>query len=332
MKISLKETLNNNKFILLLSVFSTLFFVMAALFGDLFSAMCGALLAVLWRVDNFKLVPSVAVSLLGVTADVLINGFVPLASFQTLVIASVLCFMTRKKIEKSFLTSILTVAVAALTVFSFVLIAMKTTGSYSLDSVKGFYEGLYIETRDEFVTTIRNMLETLPESYSKAIDNLTVTDLEVMFDSFLSGLISMLVIYAFLIAGVAIKVFCRIASAVSEDEKQFSEWSFTTSNVFCYFYVALFFAVTFITGTGILAVALQNLYNIFLVVYAYIGLRAEYRLIRSRLSAFLTLLIVFGQFVVLSFVVFQILSIFGVLGTISKNKMTGSANSPDINA
>ncbi len=332
MKITLKETLNNNKFILILSAFSAVFFVMATLFGDLFAAVCGSILAVLWRIDNIRHIPSIVVSLIGITVDILLNGPVPIVSIQTLVIASILCFMTFRRVEKSFLAAVMTVALTALTFISFILLAMKVTGSYDFESVKTYYENLYLSTRGDFVSAIRDALSNLSSAYKDAADIMTSTDLELMFDSLVSGLVSLIVIYAFLISGIAIKIFCRVASAVSKEEKEISEWSFTTSNVFCYFYIVLFFAVAFVSGTEVLAIALENLYNIFLVVYAYIGLRAEYRLLRSKVSVFPALLIIFGQFIILSFIVLQVLSIFGVLGTISKNKMSGRNTPPDVNA
>ena len=332
MKITIKESLNNRKLLLILSSFTMLFFAMAALFGDLFSAIAGAFLSIIFLLDRGKYICSLSVSLIGIVIDVLISGWIPFASIETVFIALILSILFSRGVEKSFLSAIITVTVSAFVVLYYVFLAMQTTGDYSFAGLKTFFEALYEELKSNFITAVNEMLSTLPEMYNEFVEVMTDTEISLMFDSLVSGLISVVVIYAFLISGIAIKLFSKIIFAISVDPGKFESWRFTTSNVFCYFYIVLFFAVTFVTGNDIWTIAIANLYNIFLAVYAYIGLRAEYRLLRSKLSAALTLIIVIGQFVVLSFIVLQVLSIFGVLGTISKNKMSGISNPPDDNA
>ena len=243
MRLIVKESLNKTKLTVVLSILAAAFGMLSVLVGDIFVGFAAASLAVLLLTNSIRHIPAASVGVLVIVLDLLINGFTSFVGVEMVCIALIIAYLFSRGEKKCFISAIITVLVTLLVLLSFCLLAMKSEGSYTFEAVTSFYTALYESTKADFVSAMMKMIDTLPDSYSQMVAEITETEISLVFDSLVSGLISVFVIYGFLISGIALKSFAAIASAISDNSREISEWRFSTSNVFCYFYIVLFFAV-----------------------------------------------------------------------------------------
>ena len=121
--------------------------------------------------------------------------------------------------------------------------------------------------------------------------------------------------------GISLKLFTFITWKKCDDKDYVIKWRFTTPSLYAYFYIALIFVSMFtMANVSIFTVCVSNLYNIFMIVYAYIGFNFVHAFLsikRKPIFAFILLLIIT---VLMLNLALELLAIIGAFGTIRRNK------------
>lgn len=327
MKLVIKEKLGYTRALLLLSLFAVAFAAIGAFVGEIFIAVSAALLSCVFLFENKgRRIFSFAVPVLIIAVCALVGGVFSVFGVETLALALVICFFVSRGYRKSVCAAIITSLVVVFSFISLVIVAIEATGQMSVDAVRDFYVSLYETAREEFVGQIMSAFSEIEKMYlssaAGAAPNLpSAEDVGAVFDSFVDSLISLFVIFGFFISGIALKVFTAVSASVAERSNTVLEWRFRTGSLFAYFYVVLYFVSLFITvGDSAAALTVVNLYSIFMFVYAYVGFRTVFALLRVRCSQLVSWIIMIAALLLLSSFAVQILSILGVMATITTNR------------
>ena len=133
-----------------------------------------------------------------------------------------------------------------------------------------------------------------------------------------------MLIGGFITSGIAMKVFGAIVSRCAENNEEIKNWRFSASRLYAYFYVILIILSLFTTSsTDIFSVSVLNLYNIFLVIFAYIGFNIALDMLkkRTRHPVVSTILLIGAMIIFMSFAL-QILAALGTLHSMKRNTET----------
>ncbi len=151
-------------------------------------------------------------------------------------------------------------------------------------------------------------------------------------DDFVSSIIDTLfrlsiagvVILAFFICGITLKLFAFIRKRVCKEDEYIQIWRFTVPPSFAYFFCLLFFVQLFIVDLeSTFSVVLMNLYLIFLVVFAYIGFRfLLFTIQRRKNRKGLFYLLLFASVLFFSSIAIRIIALNGVLAVIVANRLS----------
>ena len=317
MKTQLKKNLSKKIALLVFSVLSILSGVVCFVVGEIALPLPIACLAALFLFDDTKeRIASIISSavFISVNAVCLYLGLTfSTFGFSAVVVAFVLYLMYKSKQTKSDTAFLLTILTAGFTLASCFLLAMMVKGSNTVDAVWDFYSTIASGLRTEFVAL-------LTEAYNAAGVTVATEELVMIFDSQLFMIISYLMIFAFFIVGISLKLFGFIVGKCAEDDTEISSWKFITSKPYAYLYVILSFATLFISSfDSSFSVAILNLYNIFLFVYAYVGFNVALALLSRRLRPFGSLVLLVVIFLISSSLCVQILAVIGAIFTIRKN-------------
>ncbi len=329
----LKSGLSYKKTLLILSLLSVVFGVLTGFFGEILSSASAALLcAVLLFEDGEKRYFSIASTVLLLASNVLLFIFLGIFSFygiEAIAIAYIIAFMYKRNYRKSTTCAVLTASVVLFIALTLIIAPMLETGVATLDAVKDYYTDMLDAARADFISGMKNMLDTVSANSAEGVYLPMAEDFGLIFDSFVNSLISIIVIIGFFVSGIALKIFSLVMGACSEDSKKNSEWRFNTTSLFAYFYIALFIVSTFISlENDTFSLTVINLYNIFMFVFAYIGLRSVYYMIRAKRSALFAVIVLGAAFMIMSVMSVQLLSAVGATMTVITNKFSQDGNVP----
>ena len=319
----MKKELSYKNTVFLLSALALVFGVFTAVLGEIVMPLSAAALAALFSVEEKKGKPvSVVISVVtALTSAVLFfipGGGVSLVGIFSVITSLIIFLGFKSGVKKSECASYIVVLYVAVAVLTLYLVAVKNTNVFSVSAATEYYKLLYSDLKEYLV----KLLEASAEEYKKYGVELALTSdqISLLIDNLAKTVLSLVAIIGFLFTGITYKIFSFIMIKTLEKPEVITNNRFGTSNVFCYFYVILLIGSAFITDYSTpLAVAIINLYNIFLAVYAYLGFDTALRFLSKRRSA------VFG-FIILLFAIFmlpslaiEILSVVGVLNMQKRN-------------
>lgn len=321
MDIKLKSSLTNKKTLLILSLLSILLGLISVLLGDILVPLVVAVLAIILLVDDNKriycIVTSSILVIINIAALVLKIGFT-LFAFESIALAAILAIFFTKKNDKAETALIMTVVCAGFTLVNLAMLPMIELNTFDFGMVADYYL--------EMVDTLRvTFVETAMEAYGQILASggikLSESVATALYNHQLTMIISYIVIVCFAVVGIAMKLFAKLYTRLCEDSSPVIYWRFMTTSVFAYFYIALMFLSVFTsTSGGVLGITIGNLYNIFLIVYAYVGFNQAVAMLSVKVRpAVATLIVAAVTLVAMSFAL-QLLAVLGVLYTIRKNR------------
>ena len=238
----------------------------------------------------------------------------------SIILAFAIYFAYTNKQSKSDTAFLMAVICGIFTFASYIFLAMIYQNDYSIEGAISFYTNLISNFRDYFVNFML-------EAYTSSGIEVTAELLTELFDSQINMIISYIIIAGLLTVGLSFKLFGYILGKWSEQKEEIKTWKFKTSNAVAYFYLILVFASIFImSSTDILSVVVYNLYNIFLIVYAYVGFNVVKDMLTKKLSPLFASFIIIGALIAFSSLAIQILAVSGVFYTIRTNKEAESIN------
>lgn len=323
MKVNLNEKLSAKKTLLILSLFAIFTALLCVILSDILLPVLVALLAALLCFDQgtkkiYAYSTVAAVLAINIIGCFFIGQFLMFWGVYALILAFVIYRFASKGKSKMECVFISTILYSAFIIISFVIFAMIQCGEASLDAVSQYYSQVIENLRVIFVD---NMYANISEAYAGTELALSPEMLSQAFDMVISNIISFIFISGFIFSGIAFKIFTATTLRYAEDKEYILNWRFATPSLYAYFYLILIVVSLFTaSGTGAFAVCVSNLYNIFMVVYAYIGFNAAHAFLarkRKPGGSFIILLIVTVIF--LNFAL-EILAMIGAFGTIRKNR------------
>lgn len=317
MKFKLSDKRSYKKTVLLLFISSLVFSALTVLFGELLLPLGATALGMLMLVEENKhplssIAAAVAVAL----------SFIPGSFPSSLGIGLVLCSFALFLAGKAFITKcdaaiVLTMIVSCVMIFSVFFFVFKITGDYSFDTALNHMEQFYLAFKQELAEQMILSYSMMPELSELALSEDIVFEL---IDEVMNYAISLVLVAAFFISGVTLKLFTLIMSWLHDKSDEVKNWRFVTPSVFAYFYISLFLASSLVTGDGVVEIAILNLSNLFMFVYAYVGLKSVYAMLRSKKSAvFSSVVLTIALFTFFGFAL-NVLSVVGVVSTVRYNK------------
>lgn len=326
MRNELKASLSQKKTLLIISLLSILFGVLSCVLGDIILPLLVASLAALYLFDStshrtycvsvsFVLV---ALNLAGFLFGITVSAFAPCAILLGLII----CYSYVKNQSKADAAYIMTLISAAFTVLSCVLLAMIEQGAFNWEAVTSFYGELHDSIRTLFIS---GMLDVYTASGFEVTEEVVAS----IFDLQIRSLISYIIIGGFVIVGLSMKAFSLAVSRLSENKQHIIEWRFTATDIFAYFYLILVIASLFVgSADSIFAVSVLNLYNIFLVIFAYVGFNFAMAILTTRMRTGTAFIILIALLAVFSSFVMQLFAVMGVMFTLRSSRMNNKPANP----
>lgn len=325
MELKIKEGRGGTRAKLIVSAIALAFAVIAALLmtlGMLFVPFLVTAFVLIFTLEGGgKRIFSIVVPTLAVAIDLIFNGIYSLSAL-TAVIAAIIIYlaMTRVILTKGeaalTVTALISVVIALLLLFS----AFYVVGSFDFELAIQYYSELVDDMRELWVKTMDEHIAANPDTeFSKLM---TPELIVAVFDSYISVLFSVIGILAFLLSGIAFKLISLTLPLFLVDKKEISTWRFSLSSVFGFFYLGLYVIQIFLPGTDVASVVVLNLMNVFMFIFAYIGLGFAHSFLcyRMRNKATATLILVFVCIMFYSFAI-NILSFVGVFAAGLLNKM-----------
>ena len=326
MKKEFNQDVGNKKPVIFLFIMSVLTGILSSVVGHVIAAVCAGFLASLWHFETEKrrLFSYISIGVILVT-DVLVNGLYSLIGVFAIVLGLMIFFVYKLKISKCESVFAMTLISSLLILLAYILLGMQNTEGLS---VSEYYKAFYEEYKEYFVNYFHEMYAAMPELKETVV--VSDEDIIAALDSIVSMLVSFIVIYGFVLTGIACKIFTIFVSRYSQDKKEITNWRFITPSVYAYFYLVLTLAGFFVGAeANVFALTVTNLSNIFMVVYAYIGWSCISRMLSAKKRSVVSHIFLFLAIIIFAGLALNILSFFGVFYTITVNKIIGGHNPDD---
>lgn len=319
MNTELKSKLSYNGVIIRLSLITLISGVAIAFLGELMLPVTAAFytaLLIYEKKEKTKKLFSIFVPIVIVGINVALGNYLPVIALEAILVALAIFFTYTRGMQKSEAVFSVTIIIAAMTLLSLILVSMVEMGSFSFDAVAEYYSNLYDSAKSAFVSSITDA------SLKMGAETLvTASEISELFDSVIDVLPSVLFLAAFFLAGATFKAFSLIIFRFSENTDYILKWRFMTSNVFAYAAAVFIIVSSFFAGsTDIFAIAMYNISNIFIFIYAYLGFNYTHALLSAKRSGAFSFLLLIVLICVFSSLALQILAVLGVFFTISHNK------------
>ena len=330
MKTELKNSLKLNRTLIILSFVCILLSIAACVLGELVTPFIIGVLSVIYLFDAkskhaFSTIVSLILIGLNATAILLkisVSMFAPTA----IILSFILVISFIKGQSKSDCSYVMTLIASAFSLIGYILFAMIEVGNFSLDAAVDFYSSLADALRTVFV-------EGMMEVYTAAGFEITEEIVTVLFNQQLNMIISYLIIGGFVIVGVGMKLFGWIVGYLSENNTHIKEWRFMPTKIYAYAYVILVVLSLFATASdSVFSISVSNLYNIFSIIFAYVGFGVVLGMLKKRMKPVFAVLAMLGILIVFASFVLQILAAIGVLFTVRINNLNSDSTNTDINS
>lgn len=304
------------KIVVYLFLASLLFGLASSILGHIIAAIASGFLAALWYFEQReKRVLSYISPIVIFIADVIINGFGSFVSAFSIVLALMIFFSYKFKLPKC-------ESAFAMTLVSslFIVIWLVALGAQNEDglSVIDYYLKMADEYKQYFIETFNDIYST---SGIVGTDYLTDEQLASIFDSAMDMVVSMLIIYGFMLSGIACKIFSFAVSRNKKNDLEIKKWRFFTPSSYAYFYVLIMFISIFLgSAEGNFAITVLNLKNVFMIVYAYMGFSFLHKILSTRMKSIVAFILILSITLLFSSFFVSALSLFGVFYTFTINR------------
>lgn len=321
---NLRENRSYTKTLVSFGVLFFAFILGSVFISDILLPVSAAMLSAFLLFDRTKMKwLSMALSAFVLLCVCLISISNAIFLLTSLLCALILTFGYCKGLNKAELSVYLTVLYALCTVTGLYLIGAGELGTFDFGAVIEYYNTLFEDFVQRLLAEMKDALAALVESGQELTfeEDEFLSLFEVTIRSFSKMFLSLLVIIAFLYSGIQIKIFTALGVRFESEPRPRHSWHFALSNVFAYFYVALAIISPFLGNMdSVLVVAIVNLYNIFMVVFAYVGFNYALHFVSQMRKKGLARFILIAFLVMANAVAIQILSFVGVFITTMHNK------------
>lgn len=329
MKTELRADKSYKITVTLLFLLSMLSIAASLLIGEMFLSVAAAFYAALLLFERGKRPLSVILGIFGAILTFIPLG-VPSVWGIAPVMAGIIIFLFYKSgSTKCDIAIILTLFISAVIIISFLFFAFAATGKYDFNNAISYYTELYETIKADFINRLSDISLTVPEEVGEI--KVSADNLSMILDAVVNMAVSFIFIAAFFLSGIALKIFTALVRRYSEDKTHISAFRFSVPNIYAYFYLVLFFAASFVGSSNVYEIALHNMYNIFLVIFVYLGVCAAYKMLTKNGRKIGAAILIVFAFIFLGSLAMDLISVFGAFATIraNKNEKNGSGGSFD---
>ena len=324
-----KSTVNPKKFIIALSALAFLLGLSTVVISDyMIVPFVACYASLLWFEKGRKPICAVlgvllvAFSVLCETVEPLQFSPVPFGALFSvscgLCISLLLFVMYRFRCTKNDTAIALTAFFSFYLIFALFLSIGAITKDYSLAAITEYYKEFTETQKAAFVDACSKLQVTDEKGVSHYLIN--AENAELLYLSVARLTVAFLVIAAFLLCGIALKVFTRLVAYAERDDAFIVSWRFLPPNIFAYSYAVIFAVSFFLNTETAFGMAMQNLSYIFMAVFVYLGLRHLLAIASHMQRKGLILIILGFGLLFFSLSALQILSFLGVYVTVVYNK------------
>lgn len=322
----LKENLSYSKAISFFSVLGALFGILTGAFGELFLPLAVPFMACLFIFEKpERRFMSYIVSASVLVISYFLSGINAITALEAVVLAVLVAFLYTRKISKSETAFYMTVITTVFIIASLYIGAALQINSFSPQEVQDFYA--------EAVQSLKSMITEYASSYLASLEsadkNLVITDemIDIYFTALINSAISLIVVAAFLISGISMKIFCAVMRRCCKYGilKKFSH--FGVNNVISYFYILIALLSFIVSNQTALDIAILNIDIVLVVVFAYIGIKYLLSLAEFTGRRSLIYTLIAASFLLMGASALRIVSYIGVFINISINRSAAQFNS-----
>lgn len=322
----LKENYSYTKVIAFLSVFSFVFGVAVCFVGEILLPMASGFLAALILFENpNKRIFSLICPLVSIVCSYALIGPIALFGIEHILLAVILAVCYKKALGKAETAVYLTALIVAFIVFFLYVNTAVTIGDFSYEAVVGYTKESYIFLRTEVVKALSEFTVTAADGTQQNL--MSVENASWYVTAATNSFVSLIIIYAFVLAGICEKIYSTIVLRYSKHGILKTFAHFIPSNFCAYAYIVAVVLGMFASDTKALGIAITNSKNILFVVFLYMGLKYLIMVAKaSNKKLFIYSLIVLG-FISFTSVVPTVVSYLGtwvVIGTNAHNKKTSN--------
>ena len=323
---NLRNNITSSGALTTLALVSFLCGFLCALFGEFVFPLYCASLAALFLYDKYtKRVLSVSLCVIVIVLNILLGSYIPTAVVFAPFAALVLSFTYKKGISKGECAGYMTAICSLMIVVGVFFFAMLAVKELSFTAAIEYFKAMYQNISDEIISFVEEAAssvtsESVPTEFSEETVSLLLSSLVLVIPS-------LVVIIGFLLSGLTCKIFCFIVSRFSDKPELIVNWRFSTGSIFAYFYIVVVIFSALVGAYDVFGIALANVQNVYMFVYAYIGFNYARFILSLRRSSFFSTVVLVAVIVALSSFAISILSFLGVYFTVIKNKqVAGGGN------
>ena len=318
--LKLKESSRSRRTLIFLALFAvaggalTVFF---AYLGLIFMPLLAAPLAVIFLIESGKRpIFTVAVPVIVIALDIVLNGYYSFGATIAVIVAIILSLSIGKGVLPKGEAVMAAVIVASLiSGFSILMLGCYLVGEIDFSLALEYYRDLIADGVIQWREAAEQYI--LSASDPELAEVLTPENIDGMYYSYINGIYSLVVILAFVSVGLTCKLFGRLLSGRLADARPVQAWRFTLTPVYAYFYLAIYTIQMFLTEADAFSIALTNILNVFMIVFAYLGVLFVDAFFRMRsggrgVNKLLLVIVV----LLLSVLAINILSFVGVFATV----------------
>ncbi len=301
-----------SKMLFIISLLTVISAFGAVLLGYVFLPFAAASYAALLLFENkSRRILSYILPVTMLIVNFLFNGFYSLEGLVYVVVGFLIYIFYTKSVKKSEVIFYLTATVTLFIAFSIVFFAFKINDSASISSLIDFYSHIYSTQKSEFISFFSNLVTVDTKGVSFFV--FTKEYAEQIYHTVIMLLPSVAIIIALLLSGLTLKIFFVYLAKLGADKEVMVKWTYVPTRFFAFAYISFALLNIFTSNAGgILSISIINVNYIFAAIFAYVGTKFIYIILRARNSGFFAVFMIFTAIAFLGLNAILLLSYIGV--------------------
>jgi hypothetical protein len=321
----LKSTTSYGRAMACFSILTLIFGLATSFAGEIFIPLATAFCAAIFVFEKpERRFLSFVIPIALILIDFTFNGFLSLIAIEVITLSVIISVFYVKKSSKAEATAYIVFAMSLFIIATLYILGAQSIKSFSPTGVAAYYKEMFTELKEYFIDNVLTVSITDPAGTVSQF----MTEEEAIYyvNQMANALPSIIAIFAFAIAGVSLKIFCAIMRRSCKYGLLKTYSHFYTSSLVAYAYVAIAIIAALASSEAVFDIAIQNVSNILMVVFAYVGLRYVLAVAALSQRRVMIYILTFAALISMSGIAVQLLSYFGVFINISVNRQISATN------
>lgn len=327
----LKSTAPYGRTMTFFSILTLISATAASLIGEILIPVAVALLAALFVIENpSRRVLSYIIPFALIAIDIALNGLLSLIGIAITVLSILVAVFYVRKATKAEAAAYLVFAMSIFILATIYISGANEAGSFLPSDVGEYYKATAIQLKEYFIENVLTV--EVQASNGELMQLMSDEEAQYYVSSIANALPSLIAIISFAIAGFALKLFCAIIRRSCKWGLLKTYSHFYASSLIAYAYIAIAIIGALASSEAVFDIAIRNVSNILMFVFAYVGLRYVLALAKLSQRRMTIYILVFASIMFMSGIAVQLLSYFGVFINISVNRRLAAGNNSGASA